>query len=196
MKNKRWVNVVLWPIALLFLLGTIVYFNVFAKRGQVSLIHVGMECPDFTLQQYRSKGTYFALTDETFTLSEQRGSVVVINFWATWCGPCVAELPFFNQVANEYPEAKIVAIHGSSTEDVGRFITRKTGSKASWQDYRLDFLQDEVDGETCMTYQMLGGNSAWPMTLIVDKEGKISYIKQGSMTYNKLKEEVEKALAK
>ena len=198
-KKKRgtsfWAQVATWTLALAVLLGAILYFNVFAKNEEVQNMQIGTECPDFTLQRYgENDAGSFKLLDDKFTLSEQRGSVVVINFWATWCGPCVAELPYFNQVATEFPEAKIVAIHGSSTEDVARFILRATDTKESWRKYNITFLQDEIDGEVCKTFQALGGNASWPMTLIVDREGKITFTRQGSLSYDKLKEELQKAL--
>ena len=198
-KQKRsksfWIQIAAFCAALAVLTGVLVYFNAFEKTEEVSDMQIGIECPDFTLKRYgkNASGNY-RLLDETFTLSEQRGSVIVINFWATWCGPCVEELPHFNRVAEEYPEAKIVAIHGSSTEDVARFITRATSTKESWRDYTLTFLQDEINGEICKTFQALGGNSTWPMTLIVDKQGKIAFTRQGKLSYEKLKEELEKAL--
>lgn len=193
MKAKLlWIKIVGWGVALLLLLGTVVYFNVFAPQNAVALIHIGMECPDFTLEQY--SGSDFGLHGETFTLSEQRGSVVVINFWATWCGPCVAEIPYFNTVANEFPEVKIVAIHEDSTESVPRFIVRATDSKESWRNYKLTFLQDEMEGTLGKTFQILGGNAALPVTLIVDSEGRVTFIQQGRLSYDKLKQEVQKAL--
>lgn len=193
---KFWLEIVAWCLAIVLLVGCFVYFNVFDNSSTVAKIGVGMKCPDFTLQTYGadSSGKYVLLDDE-FALSEQLGSVVVVNFWATWCGPCVEELPHFNQIANEFPDIKVVAIHGNSTEDVGDFIVRKTDSKDSWRGYNIIFLQDNIQGDACLTYKALGGNSAWPMTLIIGKDGTITYTKQGNLSYDKLKEEVEKALS-
>ena len=194
--KKFWIEVVAWSLALVLLVGSFVYFNFVQKDSNVEKFAIGDPCPDFTLSIYGpNELNKFVLLDEQFTLSEQLGSVVVVNFWATWCGPCVAELPHFNEVAKQFPEVKVVAIHGSSSEDVGSFITRKTPTKDSWRNYNVTFLQDVIEGsETCLTFQALGGNSTWPMTLIVGKDGKITYIKQGSLTHAKLQSEVEKAL--
>ena len=203
-KRKRdkafWAQVVAWSMALILLAGALLYFNVFAKQADVVDVMIGEPCEDFTLQIYAENGSNsFKLSNDTFTLSEQQGSVVVINFWATWCGPCVGELPYFNKLATNYPDIKVVAIHGSSTENVAKFIARpgKVGefSKDSWNGYKVIFLQDVVEGNVCKTFQALGGNSSWPMTLIVDKNGNVTYTKQGSITYEKLVDEVEKALA-
>ena len=198
-KRKRdkafWAQVVAWSMAIILLVGAVLYFNVFAEQQEVTDIQLGLECPDFTLQIYgeNDKGSY-RLLEDTFTLSEQRGNVVVINFWATWCGPCVEELPHFNDAAIAYPDIKVVAIHGSSTEDVARFITRPTNTKDSWRDYKVTFLQDELEGKMCKTFQSLGGNSTWPMTLIVGKDGKITFTRQGKLSYDKLAYEIEKAI--
>ena len=201
-KQKRtkafWVQFAAWCAALIVLAGTLTYFNVFAKEPEVENMLIGTECPDFTLKTYgkNSSGNY-RLLDDTFTLSEHRGSVVVVNFWATWCGPCVVELPFFNQVANEYPEVKIVAIHETYEDNkqalgVASFISATKG----WSDWNVTFLQDEIEGADGKTFLALGGNSALPVTLIVDREGKIAFIWADSISYEKLRTEVEKVLSK
>ena len=64
--------------------------------------------PDFTLK---------ALNDSSYTLSEMRGKGVLLNFWATWCGPCRMEIPDFNEIYEEYgPEnIEILSISISDT---------------------------------------------------------------------------------
>ena len=64
-----------------------------------SLPRVGAEAPDFEV----------VLTNgETFRLSEQRGKIVLINIWATWCGPCVAEMPEIEQLSKDYADDLVV----------------------------------------------------------------------------------------
>lgn len=123
---------------------------------------VGMTAPDFTVELYGSDGN--------FTLSENRGKLTVVNFWATWCTPCVQEIPYFDMLAKDRPDISVIAIHGSSTRDVNEFIERK-----GWTDYALTFAQDNIQDNICLTFQMLGGKSAWPMTVIVDEEGVVLY---------------------
>ena len=189
-----WIQFAAWAAAIAVFVGAAIYYNVIATMEEVKHMELGKDCPNFTLKTYgkNAAGSY-RLLDDTFTLSDQRGSVVVINFWATWCGPCVEELPHFNQAAVAFPDVKVVAIHGSSTESVSQFIIRATSTKESWLDYKVLFLQDDLDGETCKTFQLLGGNATWPMTLVVNADGKITYTKQGKLSYDKLVEEIQKA---
>ena len=61
----------------------------------------------------------------SFTLSDYRGSVILLNFWASWCGPCVGEMPAFEQLNNEYgDEVVILAVNCMEDENtVNQFIT-------------------------------------------------------------------------
>ncbi len=129
---------------------------------------VGMKCPDFTVPLYGDGGD--------FTLSAQKGKVTVINFWATWCTPCVAELPYFAQLYAEYgDQIAIVAIHSSLvTDDVEEFLA----GEALDLPFALDASGDVI--------KSLGGSTQLPMTVIVDADGKIVYNKVGSVTYEKL----------
>ena len=63
---------------------------------------IGNLLPDFTTE---------LLSGETFRLSDFRGRVVIINFWGTTCAPCVAELPYYEQLKVQYPDVEILAIH-------------------------------------------------------------------------------------
>lgn len=175
-KRKRHRRVV-WGLALLLMMGALVYFN-FPQDGEPvpqpteeSLPvgkEVGMLAPDFTISLI-GKG-------EAFTLSEHRGQVVMVNFWATWCTPCCQELPCFDQLQRTYPEeVAIVAIHSELvTDDV-------TGYLASF-DYQLPFALDETGG----VIAAFGGSTMLPQTIVIDAEGVITYNAVGSVTYAKL----------
>ena len=126
---------------------------------------VGMKCPDFTVPLYGEE-------DGEFTLSAQKGKVTVINFWATWCTPCVAELPYFAELYAEYgDEIALVAIHSNLvTDDVDRFLAK--------ENLDMPFALDK----TGAVIKSLGGSTQLPMTVIVDADGKIVYNKVGSVT--------------
>ncbi|MDO4548198.1 MAG: redoxin family protein [Clostridia bacterium] len=139
---------------------------------------VGMRCPDFTVSLYSSDGERFALADT-------RGKPVVINFWATWCTPCVGELPYFQQLYDNYGEQiELVAIHSNLvTDDVQAFIDSEGLS--------IPFALD-ADGSVI---QSLGGSTMLPMTVVLDRDGKIVYNKVGSVTYAQLESLVTPLLA-
>ena len=139
---------------------------------------VGMKCPDFTVPLYGEEGG-------EFTLSAQKGKVTVINFWATWCTPCVAELPYFAELYAEYgDEISLVAIHSNLvTDDVDKFLAKES--------LDMPFALDK----TGAVIKSLGGSTQLPMTVIVDADGKIVYNKVGSVTLTVLEGLVAPLLA-
>lgn len=194
-KPKFWVQCVAIVLALALLIGAFVYFGLQNETATIK-IEIGAPCPDFSLDLYEWNGDGVSLTQNKFTLSEHRGKVVVINFWATWCGPCVAELPNFELLKQTYPDIAVVAIQGESID-----APRGTAQDKFVSDFILNkgwrncfFAQDAIQNHVCQTYNLLGGKNAWPMTLIVDKEGKIAFIRQGQLSYDELRAEATKLL--
>ena len=167
--REFWLQLSVGIVAVIVLIFAFIYYNVIdvAKSDTPNEdldigYEVGKTAPDFTVGLIGS--------DDSFTLYDNRGTLTVVNFWATWCTPCVNEIPYFEELAKNHPEVTVLAIHGSSTQSVSDFIERK-----GWGDYTLTFAQDNIDGSTCLTYQLLGGKSTWPMTVIIDGEGKVLY---------------------
>ncbi|MGN0425699.1 MAG: TlpA family protein disulfide reductase [Acetatifactor sp.] len=109
--------------------------------------------PDFTVE----------LGDGSqFTLSDSKGKVVLINIWATWCGPCCAEMPAFQRLYEEYgDELQIVAVnYAEKRKDVDKFIADNG--------YTFPFAYDE-EAKIMGLYPSDG----IPYTIIIDKEGKV-----------------------
>jgi len=80
--------------------------------------HTGDIAPDFSVQ---------LLTGETFTLSEHRGTVVVLDFWATWCGPCVEKMPTIQTLSERF-EGDVIFVGmnvGESPQRVADFIAER-----------------------------------------------------------------------
>ena len=131
---------------------------------------VGEYCKPFSAPLYGS--------DDHFVLEDAYGHVTVLNFWATWCGPCCKELPYFQQLKDFYgDEISVLAIHANLvTDDVADYL--------SDYDYTMPFALDETGD----ILNSLGGSMMLPVTVILDESGRIIYNEAGSMTYEKLDE--------
>ena len=184
-KRNFWLQVGAFALATVVLVAALVFYNVFEK-DKFTNIRFGDPCPEFTLQTYGEENGEYKLTDNRYTFA--KGKVTVINFWATWCGPCVAELPSFEELQRAYPDTvDVIAVQGDADRDVPKFIT-----DMGWVDYTLKFAQDVVSGATCETYNLLGGAGTWPYTLIVSSEGAIVYNSSQSVTFEELNKVVSR----
>lgn len=136
---------------------------------------VGNLGPDFSIPLYGGG---------TFTLSETRGTVTVINFWATWCTPCVAELPHFDQLCRTYGDSvEVIAVHSDLvTDDVDAYLAN--------YDYAIRFAQDDSG-----VVALYGGSTMLPQTIILDRDGVIVYNTVGSVTYELLESLVAPLIA-
>lgn len=163
-KDARfWIQLTICIVAIVVLIGAYVYYNAIDVQHAPPVgAEVGQTAPDFTIDLYGS--------DEQFTLSEHRGKFTVINFWATWCTPCVQEMPYFNELATHHSDINVIAIHSANvTRDVEKFLAD------NWAYYNVTFAQDEGDRVTSVVYELLGGKGTWPTTLIVDEDGVVLY---------------------
>ena len=137
---------------------------------------VGEQMADFTAD---------LIDGSSFHLADQRGKVVIINMWATYCGPCVQELPGFQDFLQTHEEdAAVLIIHASDPlEDVPEFLEKKGITLPCAVDSMDDYL-----------YTLCGASpSILPQTVILNRKGEIIYNQTGSMTRELLDELYEKA---
>lgn len=188
MNKKKVLEIVAWSLAGALLAGGLVYYN-FIDKPVVSGVEVGEESPDFTVQLYKAEEGEFALSEEEFTLSQYRGKIVVVNFWATWCTSCIAELPDFNKFQEDYQKDVVVLALNYESYETAEFVSGWMDEKQpTWKDYSLLFGRYEKDNNV---YKTLGFTSgALPGTMIVNREGIITYRKDGSMHYADLQAEI------
>jgi thiol-disulfide isomerase/thioredoxin len=110
-----------------------------------------------------------ARTGEAVSLSSLKGQVVLINFWATWCGPCRKEMPLLEQIQKKYASLGFTLLGVNVEEDTAMMDT-------FLKDVPVTFpiLLDPANG-----ISKLYNVSAMPSTVIVDRKGNIRYIHQG-----------------
>lgn len=101
---------------------------------------------------------------KTVHSSDFKGKVVILDFWATWCPPCKAEIPGFIALQNEYGK-KGLAVVGISVDESGAAVVKQFVQQ-SGMNYPV-VLADEI------TPQTFGGIEAIPTTYIIDREGRI-----------------------
>ncbi|MFY4729651.1 peroxiredoxin family protein [Nitrospira sp. BLG_2] len=120
------------------------------ERG---VVQVGDEAPNFTLRD---------LTGNVMSLSQLRGKVVLLNFWATWCGPCRVEMPAMEQLYKTLPrrEFEILAV---STDPQGTAVTRPFQREMG---FTFPILHDS-EYRVGLAY----GARTIPITFMVDRRG-------------------------
>ena len=182
-------------LLLIVFFGTIGYIALFSQDTSITLSQKEKvkkvlqdinKAPDFTLQ---------ALNDSSYTLSKMDGKVVLINFWATWCGPCRMEIPEFNELYKSYHE-KGLEILGISVSDNKKQLKNFTKSFAV--DYPLLYGSARDMNNIMKDY---GGVYAVPSSFLVGKEGSIIWSYPGAIlklydpqTFSALVYKIEKEL--
>jgi len=127
----------------------------------------------------------FTLTDlegNPVSLSDFKGNIVVLNFWATWCPPCIAEIPDFVKVFNEFRD-KDVQFIGVSNEDISTL-------KNFAADYNINY-PILVDDKNIMA---IWGIRAIPTTFVFDRDGQIVFKNVGMMTGEQIRNVIENIL--
>ncbi len=111
--------------------------------------------PDFTLKDMQGNEV---------SLSDYKGQVVLLNFWATWCGPCKIEMPWFVEFQQQYKDKGFTVLAVSLDDEIDPVAPFA-------EEYKLNFPVMWGDNETADKF---GGVAALPTTLIIDREGKIA----------------------
>jgi len=137
-----------------------IIFCLFAATGLASSGMEGQPAPDFALKS--SSG-------ENLRLSEYRGDVVMINFWATWCGPCRQEMPLLDELYSRYQRVGFNLL-GVNIDDDSRRAMRMI------EELGVNFpVLFDSRKEVSKLYEV----DAMPVTVLVDREGTVRHVHHG-----------------
>lgn len=148
-----------------------------AAQGEAEGLEQYSPAPDFTLE---------TLSGESITLSELKGKKVILNFWATWCPPCKAEMPhmqeFYSKLTDE-DKVELIAINVTESEKLGVGEVEKFV-----ESYGLDF---PIPLDMTAQVSKLYGVFSMPTTFMIDTQGRIAQKVIGPLDEKTLNELVD-----
>ncbi|MGH7181974.1 MAG: peroxiredoxin family protein [Nitrospiraceae bacterium] len=168
--RPRRINHMFAVIALLVALVGLPAFNVWSMGSRVPT--VGTEAEDFRLPDLEGKSQ---------SLSQYRGKIVLLNFWATWCKPCTTEMPAMQTVYDKLRDKGFVVLAVNELED-----DAKVREHIKQYGHTFPVLMDR-DNKVANQFGVFG----LPVSVFIDQEGRVQeYIKGGLLTEQKIDETV------
>jgi len=145
------------PVTVLLALAVL---TVVGRGAAAALPAAGVAAPNFALKSDSGRNV---------RLSELRGQVVLINFWASWCGPCRQELPLLNKIYGQYRAAgfMLLAVNVDDNRKDAEAMLKQLG-------LRFPIL---FDGSKNVA--KLYGVDTMPATLVIDRDGRVRYVHRG-----------------
>lgn len=189
-KRRKVFRVVAIVLAAAVMCTALWYYNIYDADTQVDTpsgfgSEVGDVMYEFSLPLIGS--------EETFTLSDYRGKVVVVNFWANWCTGCIKELPHFNEIAGEFADEVVILAVSTDSNKADRQKALDILESKGWENLLFAFDESNACFEEYLATR-LGLTGALPVTFVIDAEGNIAGYKNGSMSEEELLGAVAAAL--
>jgi len=169
--QKKWIGNAVLLLAAFVLLFTPIGFKVkvFAIKLFSTSANVVEEGQQVPLDSYVWK--LIDLENRILDFEDQKGKVILVNFWATWCPPCVAEMPSMQELYNEYgDQVTFMFVTSDDRQKVKAFLERK--------DLDLPVYHPASDTPKKLESKLL------PTTYIIDKNGKIVVEETGAADWN------------
>lgn len=130
------------------------------------------------------------IDDSTFKLEDKKGSVVLLNLWATWCGPCRGEMPHLIEMEDNFKSKNFEVIglntDDESVEDINKFAA----------EMKLNYQMAYADGAMMKEFLNIGKFQGIPQSYLIDREGRLRgvFLGGGPKVINTMKETVEKVV--
>ncbi|MFM7516905.1 MAG: peroxiredoxin family protein [Pirellula sp.] len=142
------------------------------------LLTIGSDAPALDVEHWvqNGEGKFSKVT------KFEKGKVYIVEFWATWCGPCVASMPHIVETQAKYADkgVQIVSISDEPKETVEEFLDRKvprSEKEMTFRDLTKSYcLTTDPDGSSNESYMQAAGQNGIPCAFIVGKDGKIEWI--------------------
>jgi thiol-disulfide isomerase/thioredoxin len=170
------------PVALLALgIAGLLWSGIQEARRSRPSFTAQREAPPFRLEKFGGG---------SISSSELRGKVVMLDFWATWCGPCIAEMPVLLKLAGEYESRGVVFLAASRDDpsvarvQVGLFIDRRAPALARYAAFADDGTADAFDV------------SAIPTMVLIDRKGQLHASYLGAASERAWRARIDEVLAR
>ena len=155
--------------------GNVELANMYFLKADSRLGMIGKPAPDFSTTD---------IDGNPISLKDYRGKVVLLDFWATWCGPCIAEMPNVKKIYDTYKDIGFVVIGISLDNDASEVCDFLKECELPWRQ-----IFDGQDGHLKKLFQIRGIPSLW----LIDREGKVISYKTRGAELRKLVDEAVKA---
>ena len=173
--RRRWLTAL--AVACVAVAGYLLYpvaVHSIAQKIRDSVgVRVAKAPPDFTLKDAAGK---------RISLSDFKGKVVLLNFWATWCGPCKVEIPWFIEFEKQYQAQGFTVLGVSMDEDGWKAITPYVA------EHHLNYPVVLGDEQVSKDY---GGIDALPTTFVIARDGRVTAIHEGLPEHGRAEYEKE-----
>lgn len=163
-----------WGLLALAALGVVGFALFRSSEGGVSVegdVSLGAEAPQVEMAGFEDDGTV--------TLAQFEGKPLVMNFWASWCPPCIAEMPDFEKVFQDVKDdVQFLGVNQSDNHSAAADLVARTGVTYP--------LASDPNGEVFAAF----GGAGMPTTVFIDADGRVVDVVTGQLTEDQLREKI------